>query len=118
MKTVEKIIRENGGMRALRRNKFLKVRNNRGEILEIQSMGPGPGDWEAVAVSFYDLQSEDTIGNPRMCFEIVRDSPWLPYYFRDDSVGEELCAYAVKEHLALINMDLVEFEGFGGFPAT
>ena len=81
---------------------FIKVCNKRGQILELQSLGMGPFNLEFVAVTLYQSRTEIS-GNPRLCFEVVPDGPWLPTYLRDDSTGEEINVYMVKPPLALIS---------------
>jgi len=99
MNTIETMIREHGGLKAVQRN-YLRLENPPFMRLVVEVIG-GPwkqGEaqvWE-ISVAHYGELNGDAMRDPEMCFRVSvqPDDSWLwtPCYFRNDYVGLEQMA--------------------------
>lgn len=90
MKTVLRIIEDNGGLDTLT---WVRIENTPFMPLVIESLSElGPNGHRALSIAHYGEQNGDAMRDPEICAEVVIENGaaklW-PYYFRNDYAGVE-----------------------------
>ena len=70
--------------------------------LVIERIGKGPHNWPAISVCHYGEQNGDAMRDPEVCFEILPDGVFNPYYFRNDYAGIEQEVYITRNGQRLV----------------
>lgn len=96
MKTVETIIKQHGGLDALK-DKYIKIENDPYMPLCIEYVGHGPRNRPMVSVCHYGEQNGDAMRDPDMVFEVIDYETvfpwsWEPISYRNDYLGVDQLA--------------------------
>ena len=94
MQTVERIIKDRGGLDALKLN-YIRIENPGYMRLVIEYVGQGPRGLPMVSVAHYSEQNGDAMRDPEIVFEVYQftapgadmEWDWLPISIQQDYLG-------------------------------
>ena len=111
MKTIQRIIYRNGGLKSLKECPF-KVKNPPFMDLVIEYVGEGPRGFPMVSVAHYGRQNGDLMRDPDVVFEVgdaeFGEAVWGPISFRNDYAGiDQVAVFKNEKGQVKINPQLV-----------